>query len=222
MKTLLLLSGGLDSTVLLAKMRSYGDEVMALTIQYGQIQHKEIECARFQANKYNVDWNYIDISNVFKSILHPMLNSMISMPEGSYADQLKEAGGKGVVKTYVPNRNMLLLSAAGSMALARGAKHVAFAAHMDDAAGGAYPDCTPEFASRMNEVLHTQGLSLFAPFIDKTKAQIVQKGFDLNVDFAHTWSCYKGGAIPCGVCGTCIDRQRAFEAVGIKDPLMEA
>lgn len=223
MKAVVLLSGGLDSAVLLAKMVHYGDDVSAITVNYGQKHRgKEIACARDQAERLGVHWSYLNLTDVYLNVTNPLLTRDKSIPEGSYAEQLKDMGGRGVVETYVPNRNMVLLSIAGSRAFATGATAVAYAAHMDDAIGSAYPDCTPEFVEAMDSVLKTQGLSLFAPFINKTKGDIVRKGFELGVPFEYTWSCYEGSYTPCGKCGTCLDRAAAFAANGKADPLLEA
>lgn len=222
MNAVVLLSGGLDSTVLLHKMKKYDDSISALTLDYGQLHKREIRCASEQAEALGVDWEYLDISELFRDIATPLLG-FGSIPEESYAEQL--AKKQGTVATYVPNRNMILLSAAAARALGRGYETVAYAAHMDDAAGSAYPDCTPYFVQRMDAVLRTQGVRLFAPFITGhegrgwNKADIVKKGLELNVDFSRTWSCYKGEEFPCGVCGTCRDRIAAFAANGAKDSL---
>lgn len=224
MKVLTLLSGGLDSTVLLHKMKSYNDEVKALTLNYGQLHSKEIECAQWQAESLHVEWSVLDISDAFRNIQTPLLGEGF-IPHASYADQLR-AQGEGKVRTYVPNRNMILLSIAGAQAMQMDCKIVAYAAHMDDAAGSAYPDCTPEFVHAMDNVLRTQGLRLFAPFITGhdgagwNKADIVRKGIELGVDFSHTWSCYEGHDKPCGGCGTCLDRIEAFRLNNAKDPLI--
>jgi len=227
MKAVVLLSGGLDSTVLLHKMVSYGDQVMALTLDYGQLHRKEITFARMQAERVGVHWKYLNIEEVFQDIDTPLLSGK-GIPQMTYAEQLAQMGGKGTVKTYVPNRNMMLLSIAAAQAIGRGYDTVAYAAHMDDAAGSAYPDCTPKFVHEMDAVLNTQGIRLFAPFIighdgrGWNKADIVRKGLELNVDFVFTWSCYFGDTEPCGVCGTCRDRAAAFEANGIVDPLIQS
>jgi 7-cyano-7-deazaguanine synthase len=110
-----------------------------------------------------------------------------------------------------------MLSIAAAHAIAGDHSAVAYAAHKDDAAGNAYPDCSMLFGQRMDEALRVMGVSLYAPFLDMTKAQIVKKGNDLEVVFNRTWSCYKGNEKPCGTCGTCIDRKDAFELAGVRD-----
>ena len=118
----------------------------------------------------------------------------------------------------------LFLSSAASMALSLGASVLFYGAHHDDWAGDAYPDCSIEFVNAMNLAI-TQGtagqLHMEAPFVSWSKADIVKCGLELDVPYELTWSCYEGGERPCGKCGTCIDRNRAFEANGMRDPLLD-
>ena len=128
------------------------------------------------------------------------------------------------MSTYVPFRNGLFLSAAASMALSLGCGAIYYGAHHDDWAGNAYPDCSREFVDAMNRAIveGTGGeLHLCAPFVEMSKADIVARGIELGVPYELTWSCYEGGDYPCGACGTCIDRNRAFEANGMRDPLLD-
>jgi len=222
LKAIVLLSGGLDSTVLLARMKDARIDIgLALSLNYGQLHAREIECAKYQAKKYQVPWKEIDVREVFRGIETPLLGAG-EIPETSYAEQLEEIEGQDKIKTYVPNRNMILLSIAAAHAIASGADTVAYAAHMDDAEGGAYPDCTPDFVDSMNKALKTQGVQLYAPFIQDgwKKVDIVRAGLAVNVDFSQTWSCYKGEDRPCGVCGTCRDRKSAFEKNEVDDPTL--
>ena len=110
------------------------------------------------------------------------------------------------------------------MALSLGARVLFYGAHHDDWAGDAYPDCSIEFVNAMNLAI-TQGtagqLHMEAPFVSWSKADIVKCGLELDVPYELTWSCYEGGERPCGKCGTCIDRNRAFEANGMRDPLLD-
>ena len=140
----------------------------------------------------------------------------------SYEEQLKHTDGNPV-DTYVPFRNGLFLSTAASIALSKGCSVIYYGAHRDDAAGNAYPDCSKEFEDAMNEAIY-QGsgkqLHLEAPFIGWTKAEIVKKGLELKVPYELTWSCYEGGEKPCGKCGTCQDRAKAFALNGVEDPAL--
>lgn len=225
-KNLVLLSGGLDSSTLLAKVvRDFGNEnTVALCLYYGQKHHKELECARIQAAHQGVDLIEEDLSAVFKfnkdSAL--LLESNNSIPETSYASQLDDLGGKGTVITYVPFRNGLFLSYATAIALQAKCGYIYYGAHADDAAGEAYPDCTESFIRAMSEAIFLGSgnkVRLIAPFSDVNKSLIVNLGLFLEVDYANTWSCYKGEEKPCGICGTCRDRIAAFKSNGAEDPL---
>jgi 7-cyano-7-deazaguanine synthase len=157
MKVLVLISGGLDSSVLLARaVQMVGaSNVVALNIYYGQKHAIEMECAKFQCEKYGVELINADLSQVFKfDTSCPLLaESAEKMPEESYAEQLAKMGGEGTVKTYIPFRNGLFLSYATAVALQLGAKTIIYGAHADDAAGRAYPDCTPEFYNAQEEAI---------------------------------------------------------------------
>ena len=123
----------------------------------------------------------------------------------------------------MPFRNGLFLSAAASLALSLDCGYIYYGAHSDDAAGNAYPDCTEHFYKSMGDAIFEgsgKECSLEAPFINHNKADVVKEGLQLGVPYHLTWSCYEGGDKPCGHCGTCIDRQAAFEANGVKDPAL--
>lgn len=224
-KALVLASGGVDSTTLLAMaVREYGaDNVYALSIFYGQRHEREIESARAVAAHYGVEQRFLDLGAIFAdSDCSLLAHSSQAVPEESYADQLAQSDG-APVSTYVPFRNGLFLSSAASMALSLGCSAVYYGAHHDDWAGNAYPDCSPEFVAAMARAIEegTGGeLALKAPFVHDSKADIVARGLALGVPYELTWSCYEGGDAPCGVCATCIDRTRAFEANGVIDPLL--
>lgn len=224
-KALVLCSGGVDSTTLLAMaVGKYGAEnVYALSISYGQRHEREIDSARKVADHYGVEQRFLDLASIFADSNCSLLShSDEEIPEESYAEQLAENGG-GTVSTYVPFRNGLFLSSAASMALSLGCSVLYYGAHSDDWAGSAYPDCSPAFVAAMNEAI-AQGtggeLRLEAPFVQFSKADIVRQGLALGVPYELTWSCYEGGDVPCGVCATCIDRVRAFEENGVVDPLL--
>lgn len=224
MKAVVLLSGGLDSSTCLAvALEKYAPaDVLAVNMYYGQRHDKEMQSARKIAQYYGVELMEMDLSVIFtRSDCSLLKGSKQAIPEGSYEEQQKEAPGKPV-STYVPFRNGLMLSAAASIAVSVGAKTVYYGAHADDAAGNAYPDCSPEFTMAIDRAIGygTDGqVKIIAPFINKYKADIVSKGTALGVPYELTWSCYEGGEHPCGKCGTCIDRKKAFEANGLKDPV---
>ena len=222
-KALVLCSGGVDSTTLLAMaVERYGAEnVFALSISYGQRHEKEIESAKAVAAYYGVEQRFLDLSAIFADSNCSLLaHSTDQVPEESYAEQLDESNG-APVSTYVPFRNGLFLSSAASMALSLGASVLYYGAHHDDWAGNAYPDCSLEFVYAMNlAIMEGTGgeLRMEAPFVEWSKADIVKRGLELGVPYELTWSCYEGGNYPCG---TCIDRNRAFELNGVRDPLLD-
>lgn len=226
MKALVLSSGGVDSTTCLAiAVDKYGaDEVLALSVYYGQKHSKELEAARKVAEYYGVKHKELDLALIFADSDCSLLSSSdAEIPKESYAEQLKDGDGSPV-STYVPFRNGLFLSSAASIALSNGCTEIYYGAHSDDAAGNAYPDCSSEFNDSINRAIYLGSggqLSVVAPFIGMNKAQVVAKGLALNVPYELTWSCYEGGEHPCGMCGTCRDRAAAFAANGIIDPAMK-
>lgn len=226
-KSVVLLSGGVDSTTCLAlAVKKYGsDNVFALNILYGQKHSKEIASAKAIARYYEVDYQEINLSEIMKfSDCSLLQHSTKEIKHQSYSEQLKELGGEGTVDTYVPFRNGLMLSTAASYALSVGATVIYYGAHADDSAGRAYPDCTPEFEQAMNMAIYEGSgrvLKMEAPLLNMNKAGVVKIGLELGVPYELTWSCYEGGNKPCGTCGTCIDRMKAFKLNGIVDPLMQ-
>lgn len=226
MNALVLSSGGLDSTTAMAlAVEQYGkDHVLALSVSYGQKHDKELKAARAVAQYYGVEQLFLDLGLIFQySDCSLLRQSTQQIPEESYASQIEKTGGKSPVSTYVPFRNGLFLSAAASIALSRDCGVIYYGAHADDAAGAAYPDCSPVFNEAMNQAIWEgsgRQLHIEAPFVHKTKAEIVALGLSLKVPFELTWSCYEGGEEPCGRCGTCIDRAAAFAANGVPDPAL--
>ena len=226
MKALVLFSGGLDSTTCLAlAIEKYGaPNVIALSITYGQKHDKEIQSAKAVAEHYGVELLTLDLARIFEGSDCTLLKgSTEDIPKGEYAQQLESTDGKPV-STYVPFRNGLFLSCAASMALSRDCEVIYYGAHSDDAAGNAYPDCSSEFNDHMNKAIFIgsgRQLRIEAPFVNLTKADVVAQGLRLNAPYELTWSCYEGGEKPCGCCGTCIDRAKAFAANGIADPALK-
>ena len=227
MKILVLSSGGVDSTTCLGlAVNEVGAEnVIALSIYYGQKHDREIQAAKAVAEYYGVRRMELDLSTIFAGSNCSLLKqSTQEIPRESYAVQIEKTGGNAPVSTYVPFRNGLFLSAAASIALSNGCEKIMYGAHADDAAGAAYPDCSVQFVSAMNQAIQegTGGqLTLDAPFVSVSKAQVVKTGLALGVPYELTWSCYQGGDKPCGCCGTCIDRQAAFKKNGVIDPLLK-
>lgn len=226
MKAMVLCSGGVDSTTCLGMaVEKYGAEnVIALSIFYGQKHTKEIECAQKVTAHYGVEHLYLDLEKIFQySDCSLLSHSNQEIPKESYAEQIQKTNGTPV-STYVPFRNGLFLSSAASIALSKGCDVIYYGAHSDDAAGSAYPDCSDAFHQAMNDAIYIgsgKQLRVEAPFIHLTKAEVVKIGLELNVPYEYTWSCYVGGDKPCGICGTCIDRAKAFEINGVKDPAIK-
>lgn len=224
MKALVLLSGGLDSSVCLGlAVKEYGaGEVLALSVFYGQKHDKELKAAEDIASYYGVRRLTLDLGEIFKDSDCTLLTgSKEEIPHEEYAKQLEMTGG-APVSTYVPFRNGLFLSSAASVALANGCEVIYYGAHADDAAGNAYPDTSVEFNRAMSEAIYLgsgNALRIVAPFIDKSKSDVVAEGLRAGVPFELTWSCYEGHDKACGVCGTCRDRRRAFADNGITDPI---
>lgn len=227
MKALVLSSGGVDSTTALGlAVKKYGKEnVIALSISYGQKHDKEIKAATAVAEYYGVEQMFLDLAKIFEySNCSLLKNSTEDIPEESYAEQIEKTEGEKPVSTYVPFRNGLFLSSAASIALSKECEVIYYGAHADDAAGFAYPDCSPVFNNAMNEAIYEGSghqLRIEAPFVNVSKAEVVKMGLEIGVPYELTWSCYEGGEKPCMKCGTCIDRAKAFEANGVKDPALK-
>ena len=227
-KALVLSSGGVDSTtcVGIAVDKLGKENVSTVSVFYGQKHSKELTCADEVAKHYDVEHYVLDLSNVLKySNCSLLANSTEKVPEKSYAEQIEE-NGEGKVSTYVPFRNGLMLSAVASLAQSiypDDEVDIYLGAHADDAAGRAYADCSQEFTDTMNKAIRIgtyDKVSVVAPLVNMNKAQVVKTGLDLHVPYELTWSCYQGGVVPCGKCGTCIDRAKAFELNGVADPAL--
>lgn len=227
MKAMVLSSGGVDSTTALGlAVSKYGKEnVIALSISYGQKHDKEIQAAINVSEYYGVEHLFLDLAEIFQySDCTLLKQSDKEIPLESYAEQIKETKGNKPVSTYVPFRNGLFLSSAASIALSKGCSVIYYGAHADDSAGFAYPDCSPVFNEAMNKAIYEGSghqLTIEAPFVDMNKAGVVKMGLEHGVPYELTWSCYEGGDEPCGKCGTCIDRAAAFAANGVEDPALK-
>lgn len=224
MKTLVLLSGGIDSTTCLAMMvRAYGAEnVEAVSFSYGQKHIKELECAQAIASYYEVKHTVLTIdSQVFAASSSTLIQGHGEMNHGkTYADIQAESPGE--VDTYVPFRNGLMLSQAAALAYSIGAYKIVYGAHSDDAAGGAYPDCTPDFYEAMNEAIFQgtgEKVRLDAPLLTLNKSQVVKQGLAMHAPYHLTRSCYEEDSVSCGTCATCIDRLEAFKTNHVLDPI---
>lgn len=227
-KAIVLSSGGVDSTTCLSlAINDYGkDNVVSVSIFYGQKHSKELECARKVAAYYDVPHYEFDLSSILKySNCSLLASSNKEIEHRSYAEQI-EKDENGKVSTYVPYRNGLMLSVCASLAQSifeQDETDILIGAHGDDAAGNAYADCSVEFIDTISSAISigTYGkVKVLAPFYKSNKAAVVKKGLELKTPYELTWSCYEGGEKPCGKCGTCIDRAKAFEANGVVDPAL--
>ncbi len=205
MKTLLIYSGGLDSTTLLYKLRHDGDDVTCLSFDYGQRHKKELLYATRICRKLNVPHRIVNLRSLAAIMQGSALTSKrISVPEGHYKD-------KTMKSTVVPNRNMIFISVAIAAAVAQKFDRVAIAVHAGDHA--IYPDCRSGFIKKMcaaAAVANYQSIDVYAPFLHMTKKQIATLGKKLTVPFEETWTCYNGLSKPCKKCGACVERQEAL------------
>lgn len=203
----------MDSVTALHWARAHHDVRAALSFDYGaKHNHREIPFATGQAAKLGVPHRVIPLDFIGQLFASDLLKSGGDIPEGHYAaDNMK--------RTVVPFRNGIMLAAAAGFAESAGAEALVIAAHTGDHT--IYPDCREDFMSAMGDAMRlgtSAGIQLLRPFIALTKGQIAATGAKLGVDFAQTWSCYKGRAIHCGKCGTCVERREAFQLAGVADP----
>lgn len=217
MKSTVLLSGGMDSVTALYHAAAEHDVADALSFDYGsKHNHREIPFARHHAEKLGVRHTVIPLHFMAEHFASDLLQSGGAIPDGHYeAESMK--------RTVVPFRNGIMLSIAAGFAESRGADALVIAAHAGDHA--IYPDCREPFMQAMGDAIRLgtyAGIQVLRPFIDLTKAEIALRGAALGVDFSQTWSCYKGGAVHCGTCGTCVERREAFLLAGLEDPTQYA
>ena len=223
-QAVVLLSGGMDSATLLHHVtKTLGVEtVWACSFHYGQKHARELDMAAWQARSAGVrEHRLIDLSFLGGLLAgsSALLDPGIAVPDLSELT----AAQRRQPATYVPNRNMILLSLASAFAEARGSRDVFYGAQAQDEYG--YWDCTVDFLRGINDILRLNrggAVTVHAPFVGMSKAEVLGTGMELGVDFAHTWSCYRGLARPCGTCPTCVERAAAFRACGVNDPLLNA
>ena len=206
----------MDSAALAYLLDSEGYELHLLSVDYGQRHKKEISYAKRCAARLGATFDVADISQVGRLLSGSALTADLEVPHGHYA-------AENMAVTVVPNRNAIMLSLAYGVAVAREAQIVATAVHAGD--HFVYPDCRPQFVEafdamerRAVEGFGDPDLRLHTPFIHKTKAEIVEIGTSLGVLYEDTWSCYEGGEIHCGLCGTCNERKEAFQIANVPDP----
>ena len=208
---LMVLSGGMDSVTMLYDYAA--DIALAVNFTYGSNHNaRELECARLHCHRLGIELVEIDLSFMGRHFSSSLLSGADAIPEGNYDDE-------NMKSTVVPFRNGIMLAAAAGLAESRGLKAVMLANHSGDHA--IYPDCRPGFVKAMGAAIAEgtyEHIELRAPYTSLTKGQIAARGAALGVDFALTYSCYKGGAKHCGKCGTCTERRQALAEAGIPDP----
>ncbi len=234
-----LVSGGMDSATAFADAieRFKPSKKIALTVLYSQRHAKEIEAAKAIAKHYGAEHIIIDVSNVFMTVREASALLEAPLPKA------EEVIPGLVPRTYVPQRNLLLLSVAGAVLEGYMLKEndvegiISVGFHRTDYAPGepVYPDTRPEFVRAVEKALNegsaivfnarVKGISasirIYAPFIDKKKSDVVRRAIELKVPLELTWTCYRGGERPCGECPACVTRLRAFMEAGIPDPLTD-
>ena len=214
MNTIVLCSGGLDSVTLAHHVASTQTLAGLVSFDYGQRHTKELKFAERCAQRLKVAHDIIDISAIGHRLSGSALTDDIAVPDGHYAEDTMRV-------TVVPNRNAIMLAIVFGIAASRGADAVGAAMHGGD--HFIYPDCRPEFLQAFQTMQRyaldgEKPTELYVPFANISKADIVSIGASCDTPFEETWSCYKGGSIHCGRCGTCVERREAFHIAGINDP----
>lgn len=214
-KTIIIYSGGLDSTVLLAKLKAEGRELKALSINYGQRHARELRAAALICAKLKIERELADLTGVAHLLKgSSQTDPTVAVPHGHYA-------AENMKLTVVPNRNALMLSVAFAWAIALKYDAVAYAAHAGDHA--IYPDCRETFIEPFALAMKNADwhqVQLERPFVGNTKAEIVRAGLLYGAEelMAMSYSCYEGRELHCGLCGTCQERRAAFRDAGVVDP----
>ena len=209
--SVLILSGGMDSTTLLHEM---ADRIaLAVSFDYGSNHNaRELKMAALNCDLLGIEHIIIPLAFMGRYFKSSLLSGAEAIPEGDYADA-------NMKSTVVPFRNGIMLAIAAGLAESRELKHLMMANHGGDHA--IYPDCRPEFARAMSEAMRLgtyPGITLLDPYVNLTKGEIAERGRRLGIDYSLTYSCYKGGDHHCGLCGTCIERKQAMQFAGITDP----
>ena len=211
--SIMVLSGGMDSTTML---HDYAERIaLAVTFDYGSNHNaREIDCARYNCALLGIELVEVKMDFIGRLFNSSLLSGADAIPEGDYADA-------NMRSTVVPFRNGIMLAAAAGLAESRGLHTVTLANHSGD--HSIYPDCRPGFVDAMSRAI-SEGtydhISIFAPYTGMTKTEIAARGAQLGIDYAHTYSCYKGGERHCGRCGTCRERREALRDAGLDDPTL--
>ena len=210
-KSLIILSGGMDSVTLLYDKK---DEIaVAVTFDYGSNHNKrEEEFAKYHCNELGIEHIIIPLTFIHDYFKSSLLEGASAIPDGHYEDETMKS-------TVVPFRNGIMLSVACGLAESRELEKVLIANHFGDHA--IYPDCRKGFIDAMSEAMKCgtyKGITIYAPYTTITKTDIAKIGKSLGIDYSKTYSCYKGGEKHCGKCGTCVERKEALRDAGIEDP----
>ena len=208
--SVIIVSGGMDSTTLLYDRR---DEIaLAISFDYGSNHNAgEIPYAEMHCKRLGIEHITIPLDFMHKYFRSSLLEGADAIPEGHYADE-------NMKSTVVPFRNGIMLAVAAGVAESRNLTKLLIANHGGDHT--IYPDCRPEFISAMDSATNAGtyvGVRVVAPYTNITKGDIARIGKKLGIDYAETWSCYKGGEKHCGKCGTCVERKEALAYAGIED-----
>ena len=204
METLIIVSGGIDSTTLAYYLKGKGDNLHFLTFDYGQKHKKEIDFAKYHAGKLESDITLVDVSFLGKLLNSSLTSDIVEIPLGEYTKE-------NMSSTVVPNRNSIMINIAYGIAISRNYDRLALGIHSGD--HYIYPDCGSDFIQKTQVALESateKYIEIYTPFIHKTKTEIVEIGLRLDVDYDKTWSCYRGLDTPCNQCGTCIERNKAI------------
>ena len=208
--SVIIISGGMDSTTLLYDMKER--IALGVSFDYGSNHNeREIAFAKLHCERLGVKHIVIRLGFMHDYFKSSLLSGADAIPEGHYADD-------NMRSTVVPFRNGIMLAIAAGIAESEGLKYVMMANHGGDHA--IYPDCRPEFVCAMSAATKAgtyPGIEILAPYTNLTKTDIARRGKQLGIDYAETWSCYKGGERHCGKCGTCVERREALRDAGIED-----
>ena len=208
--SILILSGGMDSTTMLYDFKD--NIALAVSFHYGSNHNdKEIPFARYHCEKLGIKHITIPLAFMKQYFRSSLLEGSEAIPEGNYDEE-------NMKSTVVPFRNGIMLAIVAGLAETYGLKHVMMANHSGDHT--IYPDCRPSFVAAMSAAIAAgtyEGITLETPYTNLSKGDIARKGKELGLDYTQTWSCYKGGEIHCGKCGTCRERKEALADAGITD-----
>ena len=208
--SIIVLSGGMDSTTLLYEYQSR--IALAVSFDYGSNHNqRELAFAALHCERLGIKHLIIPLDFIHRYFHSSLLSGAEAVPEGNYDDE-------NMRSTVVPFRNGIMLAVAAGLAEDNGLQQIMMANHAGDHA--IYPDCRPAFVQAMDEAVHAgtyNGVRLFTPYTNLTKGEIARRGKDLGIDYSETWSCYKGGEHHCGKCGTCTERIEALREAGVED-----